>query len=477
MAQDSKALKPEICVIGAGAGGLSAAATAATLGAPVLLVENAKIGGDSLRNNSLSSQALIAAAERAKVLRNGAQFGAKSIRAGVDFAAVRAHVHSAVAAAAPHNSRERLAGLGVRVIAGAARFVDSHTVASDDITINAHRFIIATGSSPAVPAIPGLAETPYLTSETVFDLTDCPRHLIVIGAGAVGLELAQAYRKLGAEVTVLDAGTPLDRDDPECAGIVLEAIERDGVTLRTGVKILRVRRSLARIDVDIATPAGMETIDCTHLLIAAGREPNIEDLDLDAAGIRCDARGIMVDKYLRTTNKRVYAIGDVTGGAKFTHLADHHAALAVRHALWRMRTKVDHQVIPSVIYTDPELAQVGFLEEEARAHSGAIRVLRWPYRDNDRAQATGATNGHIKVITDRRGDILGATIVGAHAGENIAVWTLAINQKLNISAIAGLIVPHPTYGEVGKRAAGTYFRRSLTGKRARRIMGWLRRLG
>jgi pyruvate/2-oxoglutarate dehydrogenase complex dihydrolipoamide dehydrogenase (E3) component len=470
-------LRPDICVIGAGAGGLTVAAAASAFGVPVVLIEKGRMGGACLNNGCVPSKALIAAAERVHGLRHGARFGVRTVRFGVDFAAVNGYVRETIDAIAPQDSRERFIGLGVRVIAGVARFTDRRTVAVDDTTIRARRFVIATGSSPAIPAIPGLAETPHLTNQTVFDLTDCPRHLIVIGAGTVGLELAQAFRRLGSEVTVLDAATPLAGDDPECAAIVLDALAREDVKLRIGVKIAQVRRALARVQVVVTTPAGEETIEGTHLLVAAGRRPNVEDLALDAAGIHHAPHGIAVDKRLRTTNKRVYAIGDVTGGPKFAHLANYQAGLVVRHALFRIPFKVDHRAIPSVTYTDPELAQVGLLEEEARAHTGAIRVLRWPYRENDRAQTTGATNGHIKVITNRGGDILGATIVGAKASETIAAWTLAINQKLNIRAFAGLIVPYPTYAEVGKRAAMTYFTRGLTSPQVRRIIGWLRRLG
>jgi pyruvate/2-oxoglutarate dehydrogenase complex dihydrolipoamide dehydrogenase (E3) component len=473
----ARQLTPDICVIGAGAGGLSAAAAAAAFGVPVVLIEKNRMGGESLNNGSLPSKALIVAAEHADMLRNGAPFGVRAAHAAIDFTAIRTRVHEVIDAVAPQDSRERFVGLGVRVIPGAARFTDSRTVMVDDITVKARRFIVATGSSPAVPAIPGLADAPHLTNETVFDLDECPRHLIVIGAGSVGLALAQAFRRLGAEVTVVDASTPLASNDPECAAIVLDALERDGIKLRAGVKITRVRRVLARVQVVITTPDGEESIEGTDILIAAGRRPNVERLNLDAAGIRYGPRGIVVDKRLRTTNKHVYAIGDVTGGPKFTHLAQHHAGLAVRHALFRLPVKVDHHAVPSVTYTDPELAQVGLLEDEARAHAGIIRILRWPYRENDRAQTTGATGGHIKIITDRKGDILGATIVGAQAGENIAAWTLAIKQRLNIRAFAGLIVPYPSYAEVGKRAAITYFMRGLTNPRLHRIMGWLRRLG
>ena len=489
-------IRPDICVIGAGAGGLAAAAAAAAFGVNVVLIENggmgsanlgganlggASLGGASSSAGGLPAKALIAAAERANAYRNGARFGVKSARYGVDFAAVRAHVHDVLAAVAPQQSRERFNGLGVRVIEGIGRFRDAETVAVNGFDVKARRFVIATGGSPALPQIPGLAETPHLTDATVFELADCPRHLIVIGAGAAGLELAQAFRRLGADVTVLDAAAPLGGADPECAGVVLDALAREGVVIRAGVTIARVRRALARVQVDIVTVAGeatiKETIEGTHILVAAGRRPNLDELDLDAAGIDYEPHGITVDRRLRTSNKHVYAIGEVTGAPPFTHLANHHAGLVIRNALFRTPINADRYAVPAVTCTDPELAQVGMSEEEARAHSGVIRVLRSSYRENDRAQASGATSGHIKIITDRRGDILGATIVGAGAAENIAAWALAINQKLNIDALAGVIVPYPTYAEVGKRAAMTYFTRGLTSPLVRRIIGWLRRFG
>ncbi|HTV38823.1 MAG TPA: FAD-dependent oxidoreductase [Xanthobacteraceae bacterium] len=481
MAQDISELTPDICVIGAGAGGMAAAAAAAAMGVPVVLIEKGRMGGQSLYCGSVPSKALLAAAGRASALQTGARFGIKSARFAVDFGALGAHVRDAVAAITPQDSAERFTGLGVRVVAGVGRFRDPGTVEVGDVTVKARRFIIATGSSPIIPAIAGLADAPYLTPETVFDLADWPRHLIVIGAGRTGLELAQTFRRLGSDLTVLEAATPLAREDRECATVVLDALAREGVRLRTGVQIAQVRRMLARIQVvltksDDAT-AGEETIEGSHLLLAAGRHPNVKDLNLEAAGIRYDPQGVVVDKGLRTTNKKVYAIGDVIGGAKFAHIANHHASLVIRNALFRHPVAVDHRAVPRVIFTDPELAQVGFQEDDARRQAGAIRILRWPYRENDRAVTAAATDGHIKVITDRRGGILGATIVGAAAGENITAWALAIGQKLNIGAFAGLVVPYPTYAEVGKRAAITYFMRGLTSTRVRRIMGWLRRFG
>jgi pyruvate/2-oxoglutarate dehydrogenase complex dihydrolipoamide dehydrogenase (E3) component len=480
MPQENSELTPDLCVIGAGVGGLSAAAAAAAMGAPVVLIEKGRVGGQNLNTGSVPSKALRAAAQHAEALRNGVRFGVKSVRSGIDFAAVNAHVRGAIESIAPQESAERFTGLGVRVLTGTAQFKNTNTVAVGNLTITARRFIVATGSSPLIPTIAGLGETPYLFPETVYDLSECPRHLIVIGAGRIGLELAQTFRRLGADVTVLETAIPLKHEDRECAQVVLDALAREGVKLRTGVQIAQVRRLLARVQVVITKADdladGEVTIEGSHLLLAAGRFPNVDDLDLDAAGIRHGPDGIIVDKGLRTTNNKVYAIGDVIG-ARFAHAASHHAGLVVRNALFRNTVAIDHHATPRITFTDPELAQIGLLESEARARAGAIRILRWPYRENDRAVTAAAIDGHIKVITDHHGAVLGTTIVGTAASENIAAWTLAISQKLNISALAGLIVPYPTYAEAGKRAAITYFMGGLTSTRVRRIIGWLRRFG
>ena len=474
-------LTPDLCVIGAGSGGLSVAAAAAALGVPVVLIEKAKMGGDCLNVGCVPSKALIASAKRAEAMRGAAPFGVKPQKPGVEFYQVNDHINEVIAAIAPNDSKERFTGLGVRVIEGEARFTDAKTVAvGDQFEIKARRFVIATGSRPALPPIPGLDTTPYLTNETVFEMRERPKHLIVIGAGAIGLELAQAFRRLGSDVTVLEAATPLAGEDPECAAVVLDALAREGVTVRSGVMVTQVRRIRNRVEVELehAGADGQKITDMvggSDLLVAAGRRPCVEGMGLDVAGINHSASGIHVDKRLRTSNKHVYAIGDVTGSAHFTHAANHHAGLVIRHALFRMPVKVDPIAIPRVIFTNPELAHVGLSEDQARQRVKTIRVLRWPYHENDRAQAERETSGHIKVITDKKGKILGATIVGASAGELITAWTLAISQRLNIRAFAGIVVPYPTLSEIGKRAAISFYTPRLSSPWVRRILGWLQR--
>jgi pyruvate/2-oxoglutarate dehydrogenase complex dihydrolipoamide dehydrogenase (E3) component len=474
----AEVLNPDICVIGAGSGGLSVAAAAAAFGVPVVLIEKGKMGGDCLNYGCVPSKALIAAARHAEGARRASPFGIAVPRAGIDFAKVHGHVRGVIDAIAPVDSKERFTGLGVHVIAGAARFTDRRTVAvGDAITVKARRFVIATGSAPAIPPIEGLADTPHLTNETIFDLTQAPEHLVVIGAGPIGLELAQAHRRLGAEVTVLEAATPLAKDDPECAAIVLDQLVREGVTVRAGVAVLRVEKAAPKVRVVIKAADGEETIEGTHLLVAAGRQANVDGLGLEAAGVKYERRGIVVDRGLATSNKRIFAIGDAVGAAQFTHVANYHAGIVVRRALFRLPAKVRDDVIPWVTYTDPELAHVGLTEEEARKRHRQIRVLRAPFHDNDRAQAERETRGHIKVIATPKGVILGATIVGPHAGELITPWTLAIQQQLNVRAVAELIVPYPTLAEISKRAAIGYFTPSLTSPMLRRIIIFLRRFG
>ncbi|HUC49157.1 MAG TPA: FAD-dependent oxidoreductase [Xanthobacteraceae bacterium] len=483
-------ITPDLCVIGAGAGGLTAAAAAAAFGSNVVLIEKSRMAGnapdeagrEAIYGGALPAQALIAAAERAHAVRAAPRFGVKTVRFGVDFAGVRARVQEVVAAVAPLRSRERFAGMGVRVIAGVARFTDRETIAVNDIVVKARRFIIATGSSPQVPTIPGLADGPYLTSENIFDLDECPRHLIVLGGGAMAIEMAQAFRRLGADVTVLCETAPLGDYDAECAALVIDGLVRDGVALRNGVRATGVHRAHGRVQVDVANVdvandvgGATSTVEGSHLLVATGRQPNIAALDLDKARIRHGADGISVDKRLRTSNPHVYAIGDAIDGPKWTHAAQHQAGLVIRHALFRVQVDADDLAIPRVTFTDPEMAQIGLTEDEVRSES--FRILRWPYSENERAQATGNTFGQIKAVTDSEGGILGVTLVGAGAAENIAVWTLAMNQDLNIEALAGVIVPYPTYAEVGKRAAMTYFKGGLTSPLVRGIMNWLRRFG
>ncbi len=476
-AQARETLNVDICIIGGGSGGLSMAAAAAAFGQRVVLIEKGKMGGDCLNYGCVPSKALLAAARRAHHMREAAKFGIASVEPGIDYAAVQAHVRGVIAAIAPNDSVERFFGLGVRVITAAGRFVDRETVEAGEYRIKARRFVIATGSSPAVPPIPGLKDIPYFTNETIFDNTSKLAHLLIIGGGPIGLELAQAHRRLGSEVTVVEGLKAMGKDDPELAVVVLDHLRGEGITIRKGTVVEKVSGGNGTIILTLKTDAGAETIEGTHLLIAAGREPNTVDLGLEAAGIKFGKKGIAVDAGLRTSNKRVYAIGDVAGGLQFTHVANDHAGIVIRRILFRLPAKTTARAVPWVTFTDPELAHIGLLEEDARKSHGKVNVLRWSFHDNDRAQAERETSGHIKVVTSQKGQILGVTIVGAQAGEIIQMWSLAMAQKLKIKAMTDWISPYPTLSEVNKRAAFRYYASAPGNPFVRKVISWLAKLG
>jgi pyruvate/2-oxoglutarate dehydrogenase complex dihydrolipoamide dehydrogenase (E3) component len=382
-----------------------------------------------------------------------------------------------IAAIAPNDSADRFTGLGVRVIQAQANFLDKTTVEAGHYLIRARRFVIAAGSSPVTPPIPGLDEVPYLTNETVFDVNERIQHLIVLGGGPIGVEIAQAHRMLGAHVTMIDTDTFLAKEDPEATRVVIDRLSEQGLILHSGTRVERVERAVQGVAVHIGKQGETEIIKGSHLLVATGRKPNVKGLSLERAGVAYDANGIKVNEQLKTSNPHIYAIGDVIGGAQFTHLANYHAGIVIRNALFRLRPRVSAAAIPRVIYTDPELAQVGLTEAEARKKYRRIRILRWPYADNDRAQAERTTHGFIKVITRKNGEILGCTIVGAEAGELLQIWIMAIARNLRIGDLTGLVFPYPTLSELSKRVAYTFYQPSLTKRWVRRLIDLLRRFG
>ena len=465
-------LTPDLCVVGAGSGGLSVAAGAAQLGASVVLIERAAMGGDCLNVGCVPSKSLIAAAAAAQAFRTGAAFGVAAAEPSVDFAKVRGHVREVIAGIAPHDSVERFAGLGVTVLRAHARFTDPHLIEADGRKVRARRYVIATGSRPALPPIPGLAALECLTNETVFDLAELPRRLLILGGGPIGCELGQAFRRLGAAVDIVDQGPILPRDDPELTAVVRERLLAEGVRLHEGVQVVRAEAGPA-----LVLGGAAEPLQGSHLLVAAGRKPVVEDLGLDAAGVAVDAKGIKVDARLRTTNARVYALGDVSGGPQFTHAAGYQAGIVIRNALFRLPARASTRAMPHVTFTDPELAAVGLSEAEARRRNLPHEVVRWPFSENDRARAERATAGMVKVVAGRRGRVLGAAIVGAHAGELILPWILAVERGLKLSALAGVVVPYPTLSEASKRAAGAYYAPRLFSDRTRWLVRQLRRLG
>ena len=470
-------LKADICVIGAGSGGLSVAAGASQMGASTVLVEKGRMGGDCLNYGCVPSKALLAAAHAAETVRKARRFGVRTGAPEIHAADVHAHVHGTIAAIAPNDSVARFEGLGVSVIAAAGRFTGHRQLVAGEHTVTARRFVIATGSSPFVPPIPGIAEVPFLTNETIFELTEVPEHLVIIGGGPIGIEMAQAHRQLGARVTVLEMFSIMPKDDPELVDVLRTVLLGEDIDIREGVAVARVENTARGIAAIVGKDGGETRIEGSHLLVAAGRRPNLNGLDLDRAGIAHAPGGISVDTRLRTSNRRIFAIGDVIGGYQFTHMAGYHAGIVIRNALFRMPAKVDTRAVPWVTYTSPELAQVGMNETEARARAGAIRVLRWPFTENDRAQAEGKTDGLVKVITTPKGRVLGAAMLGPHAGELIQTWVLVISRKIKIGAVAGMIAPYPTLGEVNKRVAGSFYTPSLFSDRTRKIVRFLSHFG
>ncbi|MEQ8294174.1 MAG: FAD-dependent oxidoreductase [Roseovarius sp.] len=451
---EPKRLTPDLLVIGAGSGGLSVASGAVQMGASVVLLEGHRMGGDCLNFGCVPSKALIASAKAAHSQAHSAPYGVASVTPKVDYAAAMEHVAQAIATIEPHDSQERFETLGVTVIREYGEFISAREVKAGDTIIRPRRIVIATGSSPLVPPIPGLESVPYDTNETLFDRREKPDHLLIIGGGPIGMEMAQAHVRLGCKVTVIEGAKALGQDDPELSAIVLDRQRAEGVEIAEGAQASEISGQAGAIEV---TTKDGRRFGGTHLLIAVGRKPNIDRLALDKAGIETTKRGIKTDSGLRTTNRRAYAIGDVAGGLQFTHVASYHAGIVIRSAVLGLpaRTKTAH--IPHVIYTDPELAQVGLTEAQAReTHGGNLEVIRTDYARNDRAIAERRTTGFLKVMVVR-GRPVGASMVGAQAGEQIGLWALVLANTLKMSQIAGMVAPYPTLGEINKAAAGAYF--------------------
>lgn len=481
MAPQSKdsTLTPDICVIGGGSGGLVVAAAAASFGVDVVLIEKGKMGGDCLNYGCVPSKAIIAAAKHAHAVRMAPDFGVTAGEPKVNYRKVHDHIHDVIATIAPMDSVERFESLGVHVIQGHGRFIDPSTVEVNNIKIKARRFVVATGSSPFVPPIPGIEDVEHFTNETLFDRTRNPGHLIIIGGGPIGMEMAQAHARLNANVTVLEGDRALGKDDPECAAIVLEKLRSEGISIREHTKVTRIEKAgKSGIRVHVETKNGADVVEGDTLLVATGRAANVSGVGLDAAGIEHTRRGINVDKMLRTSNKRVYAVGDVAGSLQFTHMAGYHAGLAIRNILFRLRAKENTHIIPWATYTQPELAHVGHTEVTAReAKVKGLSVLRWPYGENDRAQAERKTAGLIKIIVSKGGKIEGATIAGEGAGEMINLWALAVTKKMTVSDIAAYVSPYPTMTEIGKRAATTYLAPQAKRPVVRKVLALLRSFG
>ncbi|SDY51996.1 dihydrolipoyl dehydrogenase family protein [Citreimonas salinaria] len=451
-------IKTDVVILGAGSGGLSVAAGAAQMGAHVTLLEPGEMGGDCLNYGCVPSKALIAAASVAHSAFRSDDFGISTGAPQVDYAAVMDHVKRAQATIAPHDSQERFEKMGVCVIREAGRFVSDDEIQTDRYRIKTRRIVIATGSRPLVPPIDGLEDVPYLTNETLWDLRERPEHLLIIGGGPIGIEMAQAHRRLGCAVTVIEGSRALGKDDPEFAALLLDRLRAEGIEIVEGAQAKSARHADGRVVLE--TDDG-KSFEGSHLLVAVGRKANTEALDLDRAGIATTRSGVQVDERLRTTNRRVFAIGDAAGGLQFTHVAGYHAGIVVRQVALGLPAKAKTDHLPWTTYTRPELAHVGLTEKEAREkHGDSLRVVRLDFDQNDRAVTEGETEGMIKVMVVR-GRPVGASIVGAQAGDLIALWSLAIANGLRMSQISSMVAPYPTLAEINKRVAGAYYTPTL----------------
>ena len=472
----------DLVVIGAGAAGLSAAAISAALGLKVALIERAEMGGDCLNWGCVPSKALLAAAHSAASVRKAGRFGVRVTEPEIDWSAVRAHVRHAVAHIAPTDSEARFRGMGVEVIRASAHFVARDRVEAGGRRSTFRRCVIAAGSTAAVPPIPGLGPVPWLTNETIFGLEERPDHLVILGGGAIGLEMAQAHARLGCRVTVIEAGRIAGREDEELAEGLRRVLTREGVALLESAKVARLDSTEDATPGFTATLEDGRTVDGTHLLLATGRVPRLRGLDLEAAGVKATERGIATDAGLRSiSNRRVWAVGDIAdpvgvGPRQFTHVCSQHAGVLVRRMLLRLPARVDYAALPRVTYTDPELAQVGMTETEARAAGHDVRLLRFSIPETDRAVAEGVGDGLVKLVTAPNGRLLGAGILAPHAGEMAGTFALMIAKRMKLSALAGLVMPYPTLAEAAKRAAGEFYAPKLMSGPVKRLVGLLNRL-
>ncbi len=465
----------DLAVIGAGAAGLSVTAAAARLGVRVALIERGKMGGDCLNAGCVPSKALLAAAHQASAARRAGRLGVGLPEPAIDWAGVRAHVRRAIAEIAPNDSAARYRALGATVIAAEARFAAANTLTVGDERLRARRIVVAAGSRPAVPPISGIDRVQFLTNESVFDLAERPEHLVILGGGPVGLEMADAHAALGCRVTVVEADRIAAAEDPELVTGLRTALVVRGVTIMESAEVAEITPGPALRLRDGRWIAG------SHLLVATGRQPNIEDLALETGGVRASRAGIATDRGLRSlSNRWVFAVGDIAdpygiGPRAFTHVGTYHAGIVIRRALFRLPAAIDYRALPRVTYTAPELAQVGMTEAEARNTGRAVSVLRWPLTENDRAAAEGDRAGLVKLVVES-GRVIGAGILAPHAGEMIGQWTLAIRRRVPLRALAGLIVPYPTRAEAGTRAASSYYLASLFAPRTKTLVRALMRL-
>jgi pyruvate/2-oxoglutarate dehydrogenase complex dihydrolipoamide dehydrogenase (E3) component len=466
----------DLGILGGGAAGLTAAAGAARFGAKTLLIEKTgRLGGECLHTGCVPSKTLLRSASVWALARRAQAFGLPGLELPpVDLGAVMDRVSAVVGRIQEHDVPERFCALGAEVIFGAPRFADDHAVEVDGRRVSARAWIVATGSRSALPPVAGLESVAFWTNETVFSQRSLPGRLLVLGGGPAGLELAQAFGRLGSRVTVVEV---LDRilaaEDPDVAAILAERLGAEGLEILTATKAVRVEEAAGAVRLTVEPVRGgapARVLEADALLVAAGRRPNVEELGLEAAGVESTVRGIPTDERLRTTRPHVYACGDVHGRFAFTHVAGYEAGVALANAVLRLPRRAEYGRVPWCTYTDPEVASVGLNEARARAAGVEHRVLEARFEENDRALAEGETAGKIKVLVAPGGKVVGCQIIGAHAGELLHEWVAALAGRVSLSALAGAIHSYPTLSEVSKRAAGSYFEERLFGERTRGLL-------
>jgi len=463
----------DLAVIGGGTAGLVSAAVSAGIGARTALIEQHRLGGECLWTGCVPSKAIIRSASVLHALRHAADYGIETDGGRADFARVMERVHAIIARIEPHDSPERFRSLGVDVIQGRARFLSPEQAEVAGRRVHAKRWILATGSRTAIPPVAGLEDAGYLTHETLWALRALPESLLVMGAGPIGIEMAQAFARLGSHVTVVGpVGQVLPREDPEIAAVLHRQLQREGITLLLGVRVTRIRVEDGVKVATVSSPADETEIRTAEILVATGRRPNVEGMGLDAIGVETSEKGVLVDASLRTSAHNAWAAGDVVGPYRFTHVADYQARIAAPNALFPVRRKVDYRVVPWCTYTEPEVARVGLTEAEARDEwGGRASVFQYQHDSLDRALCDGEPDGLTKIVLDPRGRIVGAHVVGPRAGETIHEAVLAVRHRLKLSDLSGMIHVYPTYPESLKRTADAYLRAKYSGGLARRAAG------
>ncbi|GAB7022443.1 dihydrolipoyl dehydrogenase family protein [Salidesulfovibrio brasiliensis] len=466
----------DIGIIGGGAAGLTIASGAAQLGARTLLVEREdRLGGDCLHYGCVPSKTLIKSAKVYHQIRNAERWGLPPVTPPpVNMGSVTERIRSVIDTIQKHDSEDRFCSLGAKVVFGDARFLDTHTVDYGQGPVSAKRWVIATGSSPAAPPVPGLEGTPYWTNKDIFSLHELPASLIVLGGGPIACEMAQSFARLGCHVTIIQRSPQiLSKEDPDMAAVVQQSMEADGVRFELGSSLKAVRHGDDRFEVDYTQGEDHFTLHADKLLVALGRKPNIETLDLDEAGVEYTGKGVVVDARLRTSQKHIFAAGDVTGQYLFTHAAGYEGGIVISNAVFHIPRKADYRWMPHCTYTGPELASIGMNEKAAREAGEDYSVWTEEFADNDRALAEGESEGRIKLVLDSSERPLGVQICGPHAGDLIGEWVAALNAKAKLSTMASAVHPYPTLAEIGKRVAGGVLAEKLFSDKVRKTLHFI----